>query len=305
MGCLWEVYLVGEDRSHLEGAAREALDEVERLDRQLSHTRPESDICRLNANAYEHWVRLEPALYSILRRCAALHEETGGSFDVACGALLDAWGYLRSSGYVPSDEEITSALARSGLERVAFDDEDHCVHFPVEGMLIALGAVGKGIGADAAARTLRFYGIEAAVLHGGSSTIYALGAPPGEDGWKFEARSPGSDRNRLHTFSLRDRALSTSSAQEQFVQVGDRRLGHIMDPRTGRPAEGLLSVWVAADAATDSDALSTALFVMGREAAIAFCSTRPELEVVLAEETPGGAVTGLHICGASVTPLPA
>ena len=305
MGCLWEVYLVGEDREHLEGAAREALDEVERLDRQLSHTKPESDICRLNAHAYMHWVRLEPALYNLLRRCATLHEQTGGSFDVACGALVDAWGFLRSSGCVPSSEAITSALARSGMDRVAFDDDDYCVHFTVEGMQIALGAVGKGVGADAAARTLRFYGVDAAVLHGGSSTIYALGTPPGEDGWAFEARSPLSDARSLHSFRLRDRALSTSSAQEQFVQVEDRRLGHILDPRTGRPAEGLLSVWVAADTATDSDALSTALFVMGRDAAVAFCSTRPELEVVLAEQAPDGAVTGLHIRGAVVTEITA
>src|SRR5205823_5711003 len=107
MGSQFEIYLAGIDREALIAAGEQALDDIERLDRQLSHYKEDSDTSRLNANAVEHWVRLEPRMYQLLKRCAELHFETDGAFDITTGPLTKAWGFYRGEGRIPSEDEIT------------------------------------------------------------------------------------------------------------------------------------------------------------------------------------------------------
>jgi FAD:protein FMN transferase len=125
-------------------------------------------------------------------------------------------------------------------------------------------------------------------LHGGRSSIYALGAPPGAEGWEFTLRDPRDHTTPLHTVVLHDRAISTSGDYEQFFEADGVRYSHIIDPRSGRPVQGMQSVWVVAPSATDSDALSTAFFVLGPERTRAFCRQYPELEVVMVQSAPDG-----------------
>jgi FAD:protein FMN transferase len=314
MGCLFEVWLCGDDEAWLAGVAEEALAEVARLEAQLSHYRDDSDVARLNALAArrvparaqpgEGAVRVEPALFGLLERCARLSRATGGAFDITAGPLVKAWGFYHGEGRVPTEEELAAARARVGMARVRLDRERSAVRFDVPGMEINLGAVGKGYALDQAAEVLRFYGVERAVIHGGRSTILAIGAPeakcggaalgplPDEEGWPFTLKDPRDRHTPLYHVSLRDRALSTSGDTEQFFEAEGRRYGHLLDPRTGRPVEGMRCVWVIAPAGyprdsaggAESDALATAFFVMGPEATRAFCRERPELEVVLVED---------------------
>lgn len=294
MGSLFEVYLAGQDREMLLGAAEEALNEVERLERQWSHYRDDSDIARLNIHAPAQWVRLEPSLYHLLRRCADIHQATHGAFDITVGRLIKAWGFYRGEGRVPPEEEIETLLSGTGMNKIAWDDEEHLVHYLAPELEITLGAVGKGAAIDAAAQTLRFYGVENAVLHGGHSTIAALGAPPDGAGWEFAIKDPRDQETVLHTVTLRDESLSTSGSYEQFFTADGTRYSHILDPRTGRPTNGMLSVSVIAPSAADSDALSTAFFVMGREATQEFCRAYPELRVIIMEEDPDEA-SGIRV----------
>lgn len=290
MGSLFEVYLAGRDRDALIAAGEQALDEIERLDRQLSHYRDDSDITRLNQHAHDHWVRVEPRLYQMLKRCADLCEQTGGAFDIATGALVKAWGFHQGGHRVPSPQEIARLMESTGTYRILFDDEDHLVHFTAPELEVTLGAFGKGCAIDEAAERLRFYGVESAVIHGGQSTIYALGAPPGEDAWTFAIKDPRDKTTVIQEAALRDEALSTSGSYEQFFEVDGERFSHILDPRTGRPVQGMLSVSVVAPSAADSDALSTALFVMGSEAAQEFCRQRPEVRAIMMEHRSGGEI---------------
>ncbi len=285
MGCLYEIYLAGTDRETLVGAAEEALNDVERLDRQLSHYKDDSDVARLNAHAATHWVRLEPRMYALLKRCAEIHSQTGGAFDITLGPLIKAWGFYRGEGRIPSDKEIEEVMQRIGMDRVLFDDSDDLVHFTAPGMEINLGAIGKGYAIDQAAETLRTFNVNRAVLHGGQSSIYALGAPPDREGWEFSIKDPRDRETVLETVLLRNEAISTSGSYEQFFEVDGARYSHILDPRTGRPTTGMLSVSVIAESATDTDALSTAFFVMGREATEEFCRTHPDLRVIIVEES--------------------
>jgi FAD:protein FMN transferase len=288
MGSLFEIYVAGGEPARLEGAAHEALAEVQRLEAQLSHYRDDSDVARLNARAASEWVRLEPRLYALLERCAALTRATGGAFDITIGPLNKAWGFYRGEGRLPSDSEIATLLQQIGMRGVQFDREGSAVRFLSPGREITLGAVGKGYALDEAAGILRFYSVESAVLHGGQSTIYALGAPPGADGWQFTLKDPRDRTTSLCTVTLRDRAISTSGDYEQFFEADGVRYSHILDPRTGRPVQGMHSVWVIGANAADTDALSTAFFVLGPEKTRAFCRRHPKLEVVMVHDSPDG-----------------
>ena len=281
MGCLFEIYLAGVDREALEGAAHEALEEIERLDRQLSHYRDDSDIARLNAHAADQWVRLEPRLYNLLRRCAALSAATDGAFDISTLPLLRAWGFHDGAHRVPSSEEIASLLPLVGMRNLEFDDEERLVRYCAPGVEVALGAVGKGYAIDEAVTTLRFYRVNRAVIHGGRSTVYAIGAPPDDEAWRFTIKDPRDHRTPLEEIGLRDAALSTSAATEQRFEADGVEFGHILDPRTGHPASRCLSVSVVAPSAELSDALSTAFYVGGPELAERYTREHPEVRAIL------------------------
>jgi thiamine biosynthesis lipoprotein len=298
MGSLFEIYLSGTDREALIAAGEEALNEVERQERQLSHYRDDSDVSRLNMHARQQWVRLEPKLYDLLKRCCRLSHETGGAFDITSGPLVKAWGFFRGEGNIPSDEQAETALAAVGSDKILFDDEDHLVYFAAPNLEINLGAVGKGVAVDEAARTLRFFGVENAVIHGGHSTIYAMGdAPPGDtntdghEGWPFEIKDPRDRETVLETVRLHDEAISTSGNYEQFFEVGGVRYTHILDPRTGRPVQGMISVSVISPSAEESDALSTAFFVLGRKATQETCKARPNIRVIMVEDAGSGEIS--------------
>lgn len=288
MGCLFEAWLCGDDETWLAGVAEEALAEVARLEAQLSHYRDDSDVARLNALAAREWVRVEPELFRLLELCARISRETGGAFDITAGPLVKAWGFYTGEGRVPTEEEIAAARARVGMGRVRLDRKRSAVRFKTEGVEINLGAIGKGYALDRSAEVLRLYGVERAVIHGGRSTILALGAPDGKPGWPFTLKDPRDRETPLYHVSLRGRALSTSGDAEQFFESEGKRYSHLLDPRAGRPVEGRRCVWVVAPSAAESDALSTAFSVLGPEAARAVCRRRPELEAALVETAGDG-----------------
>ena len=161
--------------------------------------------------------------------------------------------------------------------------ESGTVKFRVPGLEFNLGAVGKGYALDRAAELLRTrWGVRAALLHGGSSSVYAIGHPPGDPrGWPIGLRHPDDPSRSLGTVRFRDRGLGTSAATFQFFEYNGRKLGHLLDPRTGWPAEGTSSASVVAPTAAEADAMSTALFVLGRAGAERFARTRPHLGGVL------------------------
>jgi thiamine biosynthesis lipoprotein len=159
--------------------------------------------------------------------------------------------------------------------------------YRVPGLEINLGAVGKGYALDRAAELLRTeWGVESALLHAGGSSVYAIGRPPGgSPGWAIRLRHPTDETRSLGTIHLADRGLGTSAATFQFFEYNGRKLGHLLDPRTGHPAEGTASVSVCAPTAAEADAMSTALFVLGAIGADRLTRTRPHLAAVVLGES--------------------
>ena len=257
-----------------------ALDEVERIERKLSVYQEESELSSINRSAAGQAVHPCDELYHLLRHAARIGADTGGAFDCTTGALVKAWGFYRGPRRVPSIEEQRAALAASGWRNVRLNDENQSIQFAASGLELNLGAIGKGYAIDHALDILRRrYGIQCALMQGGQSSIKAIGAPPGEPrGWVVNIGGAHGARIRIR---LRDRALGTSAPDSQFFFHQGRRYGHILDPRTGVPAGELLSASAICPTATDADALSTAFFVMGSEAARRYCREHPEVGAVL------------------------
>jgi thiamine biosynthesis lipoprotein len=271
-------------------AAEAALDAIDRLEDQLTVYRDTSEVSRLNARAATGPVPVEEGLFGLLQLAARVSAETDYAFDVTAGALIKAWGFFCGPRRVPADSEIRQVLQRVGMRHVVLDPAQPSVRFARPGLEINLGSIGKGYALDRAAELLRRdWKIRSGVLHGGHSSVYAMGSEPGAGrGWPVGIRHPWDEGRRVAVVYLRDRALGTSAATFQHLEHHGRKLGHILDPRTGWPAEALAGASVLAPTAAEADALATAFFILGVERARAYCTAHPEVGAFL---LPAGAET--------------
>lgn len=293
MACEFTVYL---PPNHPDAftAAEAALDEIQSMEDLLTVYRDDSPMSYVNQSAHQGPVRVDARMFEVLGRAAELHRLTGGAFDVTAGALIKKWGFFRGPRRVPSDEEIQAGLACSGMQHVHLDERAMTVRYDVPGLEINLGAIGKGYSIDRAVRRMsRDFGVHSALMQGGLSSVFGLGNPGDPRGWLVGIKHPFDDSKLVATVRLQDRALGTSGTDNQYFEENGRRYGHILDPRSGRPADGLAAVSVvAADCAT-ADALSTALFVMGLDKARVFCQTHGHVGAVLVySPAAGGATSG-------------
>lgn len=274
---------------HALDAAEEAFDLIDTIEDQLTVYRPQSEVCELNRSAPTGFVPVESGLFDLLRTAATITRDTAGAFDIAIGTLIKAWGFFRREGRVPPREELAHARTASGMKHVLLDAETSAVKFRVPGLELNLGAIGKGYALDRVGEMLRNrWGISSALLQAGGSSVLALGTPPGQPaGWSVTIRHPTHEQRTLGTIRLRDQALGTSAATFQYFMHRGRRLGHLLDPRTGWPAAGTACASVVAQTATEADALSTAFFVLGPTESRAFCRSRPHLAAVLLPDTAG------------------
>jgi thiamine biosynthesis lipoprotein len=265
MGTTFIVVAYGADAGHLAAIANEVFNEFDAIDAQMSHYRPESELSAINRHAAVRGVIVEPGLFRLLRESLRYSQETEGAFDITVGPLMKAWGFFRGQGRGPSDRELAEARLHVGFRHVRLDEESRTIRFAVEGLGLDLGGIGKGYAVDRAVEILKSYGVENAMVSSGTSSLYALGAPPGERAWRVSLRDPFDSEKVADVVWLRDFALSMSGSYEKFFTLEGRTYSHIFDPRTGRPVEGMLATTVLAPRATEADALSTAFYVLGPE----------------------------------------
>lgn len=303
MACRFELVLWGRERRYLEAVAREALEEVQRLEGQLSAHRVLSEVDQVNAAAAKAPVRVSPQLFDLLAKCVEISEATGGAFDITAGPLVRTWGFFDRQPRVPSSDEVADALRRVGFGNLILSEADLTVSFAVEGMEINLGAVGKGYAVDRVAQYLLEMEVPGALIHAGRSTSYALGTQPDGSPWKLGVTHPLSPERRVLALAVRDRSVSNSGCTEQYLEQGGRIYSHIIDLRTGWPAQGLLSAVAVAPTGTESDALATAFFVLGEEGTRRFCTLHPEVGAVLLPRPPEGNDVEPIIIGDSISLL--
>lgn len=289
MGTILEITLLA--RSEAEGRA--ALDELFALGGELEATLtrfdPASDVSRLNRAAGRGAVRVDPELVRLLELSIAYAELTHGAFDPTVGPLVELWTRAGQTGVMP--DAVALAHARSLVGATQIRVEGGRVALANAGASVDLGGIAKGWALDRMLPRLRARGIENALLDFGQSSVQALGAPPGAMGWRLLARGPGD--TPLGVLTLRDQALSVSGSLGQSVEIGGRRFGHVLDPRSGLALERRRQALVLAPDATLAEALSKALLVLGEAEGLALVAAQPGCEALLVDaeggswQTPG------------------
>jgi len=267
MACRFEIVFNAGEVADATAIAVDCLDLVDEIENRITVYRDTSELSRLNATAADGWQPVAADLLALLVQARELHERTAGGFDMAAGALVRTWGFLRRQGRTPSNEELARAREATGMQWVELDEAGSRVRFTRPGVELNPGAIGKGWAIDRVIERLRDAGVESSLVHGGASSVRAMGGQgpvrPGTRSWPVGMRHPLRPGRRLATVQLDHRALGTSGSGTQFFIDRGRRLGHILDPRTGMPAEGVLSATVIAPTAAEADSLSTALYVLG------------------------------------------
>lgn len=265
MGTTYTVALYGTDRFALDAAVEEAFEEVQRLDLQMSNYRPDSEWSKINREAARGPVAVTEETMQLLAQCLEYSRRSEGAFDITVGPLMKIWGFYKGSGRIPHRAEIRTALGRVGWKRIRLDRKARTVRFdaPVE---MDPGGIGKGYAVDKMVGVLRRQGVRSGFITAGRSSMYGIGAPPNEPrGWRVEIPNPRDSRKPAAVYYLKDQSMATSGSTEKFFAAGGRIYTHIMDPRTGYPAEGMLQVSVIAPRATDSEAWTKPYFILGRQ----------------------------------------
>ena len=234
--------------------------EIERMDKLLSRYNPKSEVSLLNKKGK---LKVSPETMYVLKKAREFWQLTDGSFDVTVVPLLDLWGFTEHDYRVPAGAEIQRTLGMIGSDKIIFNDGDNVVKFKVLGLKVDLGAIAKGFAVDSAVKKLKERGIDSCLINAGGD-IYCLGKRSAVP-WRVAVQNPGGE-NFVGYLELTDCAVATSGDYRQFFERGHRRYGHIMDPRSGYPADsGVASVTVVAPDCLTADALATAIFVMGRD----------------------------------------
>jgi len=279
MGTQFTIVAYGTDTRFLAQVANEAFEEIDSLDAQMSNYKPESELSRINREAAREAVLVEPRLFDLIEYSLRGSEETDGAFDITVGPLMKAWGFFRGQGRVPTARELADVMKRVGYHHVHLDLEQRTIRLDTPGVEIDLGGIAKGYAVDRAVEVLRANGVTTALVSSGTSSICALGAPPGDRAWRITLRDPLQADKVGDVIHLKNYSLSASGNYEKFFALGGKTYSHIMDPRTGRPVENMLSTAVLAPSGVDSDMLSK-LYVLGVEGSRKVLARHPGLVVI-------------------------
>lgn len=259
----YTIVAYGNDRDYLAEVINQAFEQIDRLDEQMSNYKAESELSRINREAYRHAVLIEPGLFHLIQDSVRYSQETDGAFDITVGPLMKAWGFFRGQGRQPSRRELADVLKHVGYQHVKLDPTSRTLQFDAEGIELDLGGIAKGYAVDQAVEILRENHVSSALVSSGTSSIYALGAPPGERGWKVTLRDPYEANKVGDVLFLRNFSMSTSANYERFFRIDGRTYGHIMNPHTGMPVQGTLTTAVLAPSTCQSDALTKPAFILG------------------------------------------
>ena len=284
MGTAFTIAAYGGDRGRLESAIAQALEEARRLDHLLSNYRLDSEWSEVNRLAAGQPVPVSKELFQLLAACVEYSRQSEGAFDISVGPLMKVWGFYKGSGHLPHRAEVRGALGDVGYRNILLDPKNQTVRFARKGVELDPGGIGKGYAVDRMAELLRENGIHSALVSGGGSSIYAIGTPPGEKGWRVEIKNPKDPSKSAAVLFLKDESMSTSGNYEKFFYAEGKLYSHIMDPRTGFPAEGMLSTSVIAPRTIDTEAWTKPYYILGPKWAakhkeknfrIFFCEDKP------------------------------
>lgn len=284
MGSDFEITLVAENQQKAAQGFELAIREIQRIEKLISSWSDLSQTSEINRNAGIKAVKVDQELWHLIERSIAISKITDGAFDITYAAMDELWNF--NSETLPPKENIEAALDKVGFEKVKLNKAKSTVFLPKVGMKIGFGAIGKGYAADRAKVLLLKDGFKAGIINA-SGDMNVWGTKPNGENWLVAIKNPMNKAKSFALMPIKNRAVVTSGDYEKFIEINGRRYSHIIDPRSGYPGEGIISVTVFAPKAELADALATAVFVMGIETALNRINQLDEVECLIID-TEGG-----------------
>ncbi len=292
MGTIARVVAVAADSTTAKSAIESALQQLYSIEDLCSTYKPDSEISRINRNAYKEPVRVSKPTFEVLQKAVQFSKLSEGAFDITVGALTELWHLAEEANSVPSDDKLAEARAKVGYEKLILDADNMTVRFAVDGMKLDAGGIAKGYAIDKAVEAMRTAGAIGGMVDVGGD-IRAFGAPPqGKSEWLIGLQNPAETETVINStqylvvLNLKDSAVATSGDYRRFVLIGGKRYSHIIDTKTGYGSDKLASVTVIAPNAADADALATAVSVLGQQKGLALIESIPQTEAILISPPP-------------------
>jgi thiamine biosynthesis lipoprotein len=286
MGTSMQVAAFGGDAALRRAAIEEAFGALREVDRLMSNYRSDSELSHLNASAARGPVTVSAPLLSVLEAARRISVDSRGAFDVTVGPLVKLWGFFDKRPHVPTATELAAVRLLVDYRNILVDTRERTVRFTRPGVEIDLGGIAKGFAVELAANVLRRHGLSGFVDAGGNQ--YMLGTQPGKRLWTVGITDPIQGGRLLGEVDVREGAVSTSADSSNFLVAGDRRYGHILDPRSLHPSTAALSVTILSTDATLGDAMSKAAFVLGPKDGLALIESYPQMSGVIAYRKADG-----------------
>jgi len=290
MGTFARAVAIAADRATARKAIEAAVAEIRKVDELMSDYKEDSEISKVNAEAFDHPVKVSDATFEVIRKSIEISELSGGAFDITVGPLVKLFRIARDEGIAPTTEQIEQAKAKVGYTRLELNETERTVHFALEGMGLDVGGIAKGYAVDRAIEAMRRAGAIGGLVDIGGD-LRCFGTPPaGRDHWLVGLQNPNivdpAAAELLMTLKVTDAAVTTSGDYQQFAIIDGKRCSHILDAKTGRSADALASVTIIAEDATTADALATAVSVLGPQKGLELIEKLPRTEAILISHAP-------------------
>lgn len=283
MGSRFEITVVAKNATEAEQYLDAGVNEIKRIEKLISSWDPQSQTSEINRNAGKHPVQVDPELFDLIQRAIGISGITDGAFDISYASMDRIWKFDGSMKEMPSEEEIKASVSKVGFENIILDNQNRTVFLKQPGMKIGFGGIGKGYAADAAKELLMKKGVSAGIINA-SGDMNTWGKQPNGKDWTVAITNPMNKNTAFATLPLKQGAVVTSGDYEKFVRFNGKRYAHIINPKTGFPSTGIISVTVFAPKAELADALATSVFVLGKDVGLDRINQLPKIECIIIDE---------------------
>ncbi|MCD4830539.1 MAG: FAD:protein FMN transferase [Anaerohalosphaeraceae bacterium] len=294
MGTFAKITVVARTKQIADDAIAGAMAKIELVEKMMSRYDSDSQLSRVNANAFNKPVEVAPELFVVLRKSIEYSKKSNGAFDITVAPLIIFWEGCAKANAPPTAEQLKKAHEKIGYEKLIFNTENRTVKFEVDGMMLDLGAIAKGYAIDAGIEAAKSAGADGAMVDVGGD-IKCFGKSPTGNGWTIGLQNPEMthlNRGRkiytadiLLKLNLSDKAIATSGDYQRYAIIAGKRYSHIINPTTNTGAYEMTSVTIIADKAIDADAMATTVSVLGIEKGLELVEKTPRTEAIIIPAT--------------------
>ena len=293
MGCQFDITVVASSQNEANSYIDIAVEEIQRIETMISSWKTNSQTSAINRNAGLKPVKVDDELLKLIKRSIQLSTITDGAFDISFASIDHIWKFNKQETTMPDQAKLLASVEAIGYEHIQLDESKSTVFLSKKGMKIGFGAIGKGYAADKAKKLLIKKGVKAGIINA-SGDMNTWGKKPDGSAWKVAITNPLDQTKSYGLFEINNQAVVTSGNYEKYVRINGERYSHIIDPRTGQPTKGILSVSVFAPKAEMADALATSIFVMGIDVGLNLINQLPKVEAIIVKND-GSLATSNHI----------